>query len=304
MGPRIIASIAKRSVQEFLDESPFQLAAALSFYTLLSLSPLVLVVVGAAGLVWSEDAVRAQLLLQIEQLVGRAGAETIRGVLDAAVDPGGSARSVALGIATLLVGATTVFGQLQSALNQIWNVKAAPTQGMVWGLIRTRLLSLALILVLGFLLLVSLVMSAVLAVLQRYLARALPGGGEMWQVVNFAISLAVIAILIATIFKVLPDVSIDWHDVWFGAGVTSILFSIGKYLIGLYLGQASFASSYGAAGSLVVFLVWIYYTSLIILYGAQLTQTYARHRGTSIRPAPYAVYVTPPNQDLSMKAGR
>jgi membrane protein len=294
MGYRIfasIASIARTSVQEFLAESPFQLAGALSFYTLLSLSPLVLVVVGVAGLVWSEDVVRAQLLVQMEQLVGRAGADTVGGVLNAAVDPAGSARSVAVGIATLLIGATAVFGQLQTALNHIWNVKAAPTHGMVWGLIRTRLLSLAIVLVLGFLLLVSLVASAVLAVLQRYLASALPGGADVWQVVNLIVSLAVVAVLIGAIFKVLPDARIEWHDVWCGAAVTAILFSIGKFLIGLYLGQAGFASSYGAAGSLVLFLVWIYYSSLIVLFGAQLTQTYAQHRGSSILPASYAVKV-------------
>jgi len=283
--------MARDAVGEFLDESPFQLAAAVSFFTLLSLSPLVLVVVGAAGLVWSADAVRTQLLAQIEQLIGPAGAETVSTVLTNTFDPGRSALSIVIGIATLLVGATTAFAQLQAALNRIWNVEAAPTQSAVWGLIRSRLLSLTLVLVLGFLLLVSLAVSTVLAALHTHVAGLAPAGGGLWRVAEFMVSCTAIAILIAAIFKVLPDVRIAWPDVWFGAVVTSILFGVGKFLIGLYLGFASIASSYGAAGSVVVFLLWVYYSSLIILFGAQLTQTYARRRGASIHPAAYAVAV-------------
>jgi membrane protein len=289
----MIWSLIRRTIDEFLEESPFQLAAALSYYTVLSLSPLVLVVVGVAGLVWSEDAVRAQLLHQIEQLAGPAGAETVSTVLARGIDPGRDRISVAIGIATLLIGATTVFAQLQAALNQIWNVRAAPSNRVLWSLVRTRLLSLALVLALGFLLLVSLVVSAVLAGLHHYLSAALPAGGAVWQVVNVVVSLAVVAILVGMIFKALPDVRIAWSDVWFGALATSVLFTLGKSLIGLYLGHASIASSYGAAGSLVVFLVWVYYSSLIILFGAQVTQTYARLRGVTILPAPYAVAVGP-----------
>ncbi|HVQ76627.1 MAG TPA: YihY/virulence factor BrkB family protein, partial [Candidatus Binatia bacterium] len=281
----MIWSLIRRTIDEFLEESPFQLAAALSYYTVLSLSPLVLVVVGVAGLVWSEDAVRAQLLHQIEQLAGPAGAETVSTVLARGIDPGRDRISVAIGIATLLIGATTVFAQLQAALNQIWNVRAAPSNRVLWSLMRTRLLSLALVLALGFLLLVSLVVSAVLAGLHHYLSAALPAGGAVWQVVNVVVSLAVVAILVGMIFKALPDVRIAWSDVWFGAMATSVLFTLGKSLIGLYLGHASIASSYGAAGSLVVFLVWVYYSSLIILFGAQVTQTYARLRGVTILPA-------------------
>jgi membrane protein len=278
-------------VGEFLDESPFQLAAAVSFFTLLSLSPLVLVVVGAAGLVWSADAVRTQLLAQIEQLIGPAGAEMVSTALTNTFDPGHSALSIVIGIAIVLVGATTAFAQFQAALNRIWNVQAAPTQSAVWGLIRSRLLSLSLVLVLGLLLLVSLAGSTVLAALHTHLAALAPAGGGLWRVAEFMVSCTAMAILIAAIFKVLPDVRIAWPDVWFGAAVTSILFGVGKFLIGLYLGFASIASSYGAAGSVVVFLLWVYYSSLIILFGAQLTQTYARRRGASIHPAAYAVAV-------------
>jgi membrane protein len=203
-------------------------------------------------------------------------------VLTRAFDHGRSALSVAVGIVTLLIGATTVFAQLQAALNQIWNVESAPTHSAMWSLLRSRLLSLALVLVLGLLLLASFAVSTALAALHTYLASTGAAGGGLWRVVEFIVSTAAIAILIAATFKVLPDVRIAWVDVWFGAVVTSLLFGVGKFLIGLYLGYASIASSYGAAGSVVLFLLWVYYSALIVLFGAQLTQGYARHRGASM----------------------
>ncbi len=286
-------SMGRRAVEEFLDESPFSLAGALSFFTLLSLSPLVLVVVGVTGLVWSEHAVRAHLLGEIEQLVGPAGAETIETVLTHATGPDRSVSSVVLGVATLLVGATTVFSQLQAALNQMWRVRVAAGHAF-WSLIRTRLLSLALVLVLGFLLLVSLLLTAALAAVHEFLSHAVPAGSGVWRTINFVVTLAVVTLLIAMIFKVLPDVRIPWSYVWFGAVLTSALFGAGRFVIGFYLGHATIASSYGAAGSLVVFLVWVYYTSIILLFGAELTQVYARWHGAAIEPAPHAVSTTRP----------
>ena len=287
--------IAKESVREFWEDSPFQLAAALSFYTLLSLSPLVLIVVAAAGLVWSEASVRAQLLNQIRELVGPAGAETIRTVLEGTTISSRNLGSMIAGLVTLLFGATTVFAQLQSSLNQIWDVKTPvktlTRRGLFWRLIRTRLLSLTLILVVGFLLLVSLVVSAALAALQDYLATGLPGGGTLWQAANFLVALLVISVLVAMVYRLLPDVRLDWRDVWVGALTTSVLFGVGKSVIGLYLGHASIGSSYGAAGSLVVFLVWIYYSSLIMFLGAEITFVYAQHRRRRVRPTEYAVPV-------------
>jgi membrane protein len=287
--------VAKESVAEFWEDSPFQLAAALSFYTLLSLSPLVLIVVAAAGLVWGEQSVRAELLNQIQELVGQAGAETVRMVLESTTLSGHGFGSMILGILTLLFGATTVFVQLQSSLNQIWDVKTAvktvTRRGLLWSLIRTRLLSLTLILIVGFLLLVSLVVSAALAALQDYLSRAFPGGGTLWQIANFLVSLLGISILIAMVYRLLPDVRLDWRDVWIGAVTTSVLFGVGKFLIGLYLGHASIGSSYGAAGSLVVFLVWVYYSSLIMFLGAEVTFVYAQHRRRRVHPTEHAVTV-------------
>jgi len=287
--------LTKESVAEFWEDSPFQLAAALSFYTLLSLSPLVLIVVAAASLVWGEQSVRAELLNQIGELVGQAGAETVRMVLEGTTFSGQSLGSMIVGIVTLLFGATTVFAQLQSSLNQIWDVKTAvktvTRRGLLWSLIRTRLLSLTLILVVGFLLLVSLVVSAALAALHDYLSRAFPGGSTLWQIVNFLVSLLVISVLIAMVYRLLPDVRLDWPDVWAGAVTTSVLFGVGKFLIGLYLGHASIGSSYGAAGSLVVFLVWVYYSSLIMFFGAEITFVYAQHRRRRVRPTEHAVAV-------------
>ena len=285
--------LARKSVDEFFEDSPFQLAAALSFYTVLSLSPLVLIVVAAAGLVWGEQPVRSELLNQIRELTGDAGAETVRTVLESTTISGQSIGSMILGIITLLFGATTVFAQLQSSLNQIWDVKTAvktvTRRGLLWSLIRTRLLSLTLVLAVGFLLLVSLVVSAALAALQAYLSRAFPGGGTLWQILNFLVSLLVISVLIAMVYRVLPDVRLDWPDVWVGAITTSLLFGVGKFLIGLYLGRASIGSSYGAAGSLVVFLVWVYYSSLIMFFGAEITFVYAQDRRNRVRPTELAV---------------
>jgi membrane protein len=287
-------SIAKQTALEFLDDSPFQLAAALSFYTLLSLSPLVLVVVSTAGLLWGETAVRTQLVQQIEGLVGPAGAETVRTVLEHVDRPGRNWSSITVGVVTLLFGATTVFGQLQASLNQIWNVQAVANRRVIWSLIRTRLLALMLVLASGFVLLVSLVVSAALAALHSYLAELVPTAAIVWRAVNAAVSLVIVGLLIALIYRALPDVRIGWRYVWLGALFTDILFGAGKYLIGLYLGHASVGSAYGAAGSLVVFLVWVYYSALILFLGAELTQVYARHRGAWITPVEHAAPVGSP----------
>jgi membrane protein len=217
----------------------------------------------------------------------------VRTALEGTTVSGRNIGSMVAGIVTLLVGATTVFAQLQSALNQIWDVKTpvktVARRGLFWDLIRTRLLSLALILVVGFLLLVSLVVSAGLAALQDYLVTGLPGGGTLWQTANFLVSLLVISVLIAMVYRLLPDVRLDWHDVWVGALTTAVLFGVGKSVIGVYLGHASIGSSYGAAGSLVVFLVWIYYSSLIMFLGAEITFVYAQHRRRRVRPTELAV---------------
>ena len=273
----------------FYHQYPWQMAAALSYYTLLSLAPLLLVVIASAGLIWGEEAVREQLVHEIQWLTGEEGAKVIRTVIANAAHPGRGVVSMVIGVVTLLVGATTVFAQLQTALNQIWEVQPATTTSAVRSLIRSRLVSLAMVLAIGFLLLISLVISAVLAALRKYLADVVPANLEAWSLLNQGASLVVVALLIAMIFKVLPDARVLWRDVWIGAATTSVLFTLGKYVIGLYLGQASIGSTFGAAGSVVVLMVWTYYAALIFFYGAEITKVSAKRRRGAVVPAGYAV---------------
>ena len=193
-----------------------------------------------------------------------------------------SAASI-ISIIVLLIGASGVFAQLQDALNTVWNVKAKP-KGGIWLFIRKRLLSFGMVLVIGFLLLVSLIVSAVLAGISKLEISPLPGFTPLWQFLNFGVSFGFISLLFALIYKYLPDAKIRWKDVWVGAIITALLFSLGKYLIGLYLGRGSFGSAYGAAGSLIVFLAWVFYSAQILLFGAEFTQVYARKYGRQIRP--------------------
>ncbi|MEX0653585.1 MAG: YihY/virulence factor BrkB family protein [Phycisphaeraceae bacterium] len=279
----------KEVVNRFIADQPFQLAAALSFYLLLSLAPLLLVVVGVAALVLGEQAARGELVGRIEGAVGRDGAEAVQTVLSHAQQAGGGGVSLAIGLVTLLLGATTVFAQLQNSLNQIWHVQASPKKSnAVWTFLRTRLMALGVVLLIGLLLLASLVVSSLLAGFQEQLDNWLPGMGTVSRVLDFLATLVVVTLLIALLFKYLPDVKIDWQNVWVGAAVTAVLFGIGKFLIGWYLGQAGVGSAYGAAGSLVVLLVWVYYSALILFFGAEITQVYARRAGARIEPAEYA----------------
>jgi membrane protein len=284
--PRSLVKVSTRTVQEFLDDQPFNLAAALSYYTLLSIAPLLLVVIAVAGLFVGGDAVRGQLVNQISDLVGRQSAEFINTVVVNSDQPKRGIIAALAGLSITVLSATTVFAQLQSSLNRIWHVEAAPHNA--WGFIRHRLLSLGLVLTIALLLLMSLVISALLASFQGYLNASFPDGALIWPIVNILVSLSLITVLIAMIFKFLPDANIEWPDTWFGAFITSLLFTIGKFLIGLYLGQASVGSTYGAAGSAVVVLVWIYYASMILFFDAKITQLMAPSRGARIMPSAHA----------------
>jgi membrane protein len=269
---RSALSFIRRALREFSDDHPFQLSAALSYYTLLSLAPLVLVVVAVAGLVFGREVVQGGVVTQIRGLVGNDGAKVIETVLENATSPKAGILSLVIGVVTLIIGATTVFVQLQDALNQIWNVPVKKPASAIWGFIKERLLSLAMVLGVGFLLLVSLMVSAALAAVGQWAGGKFALMPALLQVLEVLVSFGVITLLFAMIFKILPDVHLSWRDVWFGAATTSALFTLGKYLIGLYLGRASIGSAYGAAGSIVVLLVWVYYASLIVFFGAELTQ--------------------------------
>jgi len=279
---------ARDVLRKFLSDEPFPTAAGLAFYATLCLAPLLLIVTGVAGFVWGEESVRVQLVDQMRRLVGEEGASAMQQVMENASGPGKGVVSMMLGIATLIIGATTVFGHLQRALNRIWGVEPSDDRSKLWLLVRTRLISLTLVVSLGFLLLVSLVISAALAAARGVLDEALPDLPALWSTLHGGASLVVVALLIGILFRTLPDARVRWRDVWFGAGVTSVLFGAGKSAIGLYLGHASIGSAYGAAGSLVVLLVWLYYSSLILLLGAQCTFVRSRYAGRRLEPENHA----------------
>lgn len=287
MNAKTIWLMLKQTASDWVEDKAPQLGAALAFYSLLSIAPLLLIAISIAGLVFGEEAARGGIEHQIEDLVGEQGAQAVEDMLAHAKKPGAGILATVTGIATLLFGASGVFGQLQDSLNTIWEVRPKPGGG-VWGFLRTRFLSFAMVLGVGFLLLVSLVLSAGLAAIGNYLGDLLPAWGTLVGVLNFVISFLVITLLFALIFKLLPDVKIAWKDVWFGAALTAALFTIGKFLIGLYLGYASVESSYGAAGSLVVFVLWVYYSAQILFFGAEFTQVYARMFGSRIEPSAHA----------------
>jgi len=272
------------------DKCP-RLGAALSYYTLFSLAPILVIAIAIAGMIFGDEAARGQIVGQIQGLVGLEGAKAIQAMLESANKPGDNIIATVIGVVTLLVGATGAFVELQDSLNTVWEVMPKPGRGIM-GMLKDRLLSFGLVLGVGFLLLVSLVLSAALTALGTYLGNAMPGSELVWQVVNTVLSFVVVSALFAMMFKFLPDVELDWKDVGIGAVVTAVLFTIGKYLIGLYLGNSSVSSSYGAAGSIVVLLVWIYYTSQILLFGAEFTQVYAERFGVRISPSKNAIPIS------------
>jgi len=275
-----IFSLLKQTFDEWNQDGAPRLAAAFSYYTIFSIAPLLIVVIAVAGLVFGQEAVRGQLDDQIEGLVGAEGADIVQELVQNANRPNEGAVAAMLGVATLLLGAGGAFSQLQDSLNIVWGVKP-PNRGIL-GTIKAKFLSFSMVLFVGFLLLVSLVLSALITGIQGYFTDLLPAGGVMLQLINQVLSFGVITLLFAMIFKFLPDIKVEWRDVWVGAAFTSLLFTIGKYLIGLYLGGSGVSSSYGAAGSLVVILLWIFYSAQILLFGAEFTQVYAYRQGSKI----------------------
>ena len=265
-----------------------RMGAALAYYTLFSLAPILIVAIAIAGLAFGPEAVRGEIVGQIEGLVGREGALAVQAMLEGAAKPSSSVPATILGIITFFVGATGAFLELQADLDAIWRVKPKSRGNFLRDLVMQRLISFGLVLGFAFLLLTSLVVSAALAALHTYMGNAFPGVAVLWEALNVIVSLIVITLLFAMIYKVLPDVKLVWSDVWVGALVTAGLFTIGKFLIGLYLGTSAMASSYGAAGSVIVVLVWVYYTSQIILLGAEFTRAYVEQLGPRPPPVEFA----------------
>ncbi|HET7595404.1 MAG TPA: YihY/virulence factor BrkB family protein [Burkholderiales bacterium] len=255
------------------------MGAAIAYYTVFSLAPMLILVIATAGLAFGQEAARGAIVRQFAGLMGREGAAALQAMIESASNTGAGIVATVIGVVTLLLAATGAFAEMQAALNVIWKAEP-PKVNAVWGLIRQRLLSLSLILAIGFLSLVSLVISTALAAFGDYLTGALPGFEVILQALNFVVSFLVIAALFAMIFKLLPDATIAWRDVRFGALVTTLLFTVGKFLISLYIGSSSVASSYGAAGAFVIILLWIYYSAQIFLFGAEITRAYAESHGT------------------------
>jgi len=286
-------AMIKRAFSEFLDDDCTSMAAALSYYTIFSLPPLLLLLLLLVGSVMDPEDVRGAIETQLQQLMGPAAGNQVRAIIMHAQRPGGGLLPTILGVAALLFGASGAFGQLQSSLNQAWEVKPDPKQGGIRGFLLKRLFSFGMVLVIAFLLLVSLVVSAVLSGVGDRLMQFLPDGisATAVQWFNLGLSFVVITGLFGLIFRVLPDAEIEWRDVWVGAGVTALLFVVGKFLISLYLGQSNPGEAFGAAGSLAVMLLWIYYSSLILLFGAEFTQAWVEHKGRDIVPEKGAVRV-------------
>ena len=283
--------LIKVSFTEWLKDDTFRYAASLAFYTIFSLAPVLLIAVGAASLFFARDIATDKIVDEVQRMVGDQGAQAVRQVIDASTGFGKSIWAIASGIVTFLLGASAVFAELQAVLNRIWDVQAKPQRGFVLAFIFVRLRSFTIALGVGFLLLVSLVISAALTALQDYLNMWMPGMPGLWQVTNVIGSFVIAALLFAMIYKYLPDVEIGWRDVWIGACVTAMLFTIGKHLIGLYIGQTAAASAFGAAGSFAVLLLWIYYSALVSFFGAEFTQVYARLKGTRIKPSSHAIRI-------------
>nr|WP_145546074.1 YihY/virulence factor BrkB family protein [Variovorax boronicumulans] len=273
--------LAKEAVVAWSDDYAPSMGAAISYYTLFSLAPLLVLVIAVAGLAFGAEAVRGQISAQLSALMGPETAQAIEGMVASATVSGSGIWATIASVAVLLVGATSVFSELQAALDRIWHVPESNKPSGIWGLLRARLFSLGLILGLAFLLMVSLAISAGLAAFGSYVGSLLPGQEVLLQVLNTGVALAVTAVLFAMIFKLMPTAKVAWRDVWVGAVVTALLFEVGKLLIGLYLGKSALANSFAGAGALVVLLAWVYYAAQIFLLGAEFTKVYAHAHGSA-----------------------
>ena len=273
--------LAKKSVMAWIDDYAPSMGAAISYYTVFSIAPLMIIVIAVAGFVWGREAVQGEIVGQLSGLIGQEGAQGIQALIESANQPTQGLVATAISIVVLIIGATTVFAELQSSMDRIWRAPKAPVQASgIWAIVRSRLLSLGFILGLGFLLLVSLVSSAGLAAVGTWASGLLPGWEKLLFLINIVSSVGIATVLFAMIFKVMPQVKVGWRDVWTGAFVTAVLFEVGKWLISLYIGKSSVTSSFAAAGSLVVLLVWVYYSAQIFLLGAEFTWVYANEHGS------------------------
>jgi membrane protein len=284
MRARDFASVVRESAGAWMEDNALRLSASLAFYSVFSLAPLLVIAVSIGALIFNEQTVRDQVAAQLEALAGPRAADALEALLvTTAAQKRTGALAAIVGMLAMVFGASGVFGELKDALNTIWGVVVKP--GRTWlRLIRDRFLTFSMILSIGFLLLVSLLLSAILTAVSKYMNWLLPLPAWVWQTLDLLGSLCVVTVLFAMIFKILPNVRIGWHDVWTGAAVTSLLFVLGKFLIGFYLGASSITSAYGAATSVVIVLLWVYYSACILFFGAEFTKVYACRFGSGIVP--------------------
>lgn len=281
MNLKQLGELIRKSAVAWIDDYAPSMGAALAYYTLLSAAPLLIITIAVAGLFFGQEAAQGEIVAQIQGLIGREGAIVVQGLLKSASDPAQDIFAMVVSIITLVIGATTVFAELQSDLDRIWRVPAPAKENNILNLLRSRLLSFGLVLGLGFLLLVSLIVSAAIAALGKWWNGIFNGWEVLLHALEFSVSLASSTLLFAMIYKIMPRARIAWRDVWIGAAVTALLFGSGKFLIGLYLGKAGVASGFGAAGSLVVLLVWVYFAAQIFLLGAEFTWVYSHEYGSN-----------------------
>lgn len=277
-------NFVKAVFEKFSDDKAPKLGASLAFYTIFSLSPLLIIVISIAGLLFGEDAAKGEIVGEIKDLIGNDGAQVVQTALKNTNNTETGIISLIISFITLVIGSTVVFIELQDSLNMIWKVKPKPGRNFIKGLLTDRFQSFALVVASGFLLLVSLIASAGITALSNFLQGKINLPFDLMQIINLVLSIVILFVMFGLIFKVLPDALISWKDVWIGSLVTAGLFSLGKYFIGLYLGSNTLGSTYGAAGSLVVLLLWVYYSSQILFLGAEFTQVYANRFGSGIKP--------------------
>ena len=305
---RSLWTLLRQTASAWSEDDAPSMGAALAYYSLFSIAPLLVIVIAVTGLVFGEEVARRDVFAELADLMGPDNAVAVQGLLEQAARPSEGLLAAAVGFGVLLVGATTVFAELQNSLDRIWRAPPADTSRGLWIFLRARLLSFGLILGIGFLLIVSLVVSAALSALGKWWAPMLEGWQVLARVLDIAISFGVLTVAFAMIYKFIPRVRIPWRDVWVGAGVTAVLFAIGKFAIGLYIGKSTVASAFGAAGSLAVMMVWVYYSAQIFLLGAEFTWVYAHAYGSrrgERRPRPEdSAPVVPRSPDGSSHAAR
>jgi membrane protein len=277
--PRQFFALLKLTFIQWSDDNALRMGAALAYYTLFSLAPLLVIAIAIAGVVFGAQAVQGQVTGQIQGLIGEDSAKAIQTMIQSAHKPTHSAIATVIGALILLVGASGVFTEMQDALNSIWHVNLDKNKG-TWNFLKSHFLSMGMVLGIGFLLLVSLLLSTVLALVAKYLQGVLPISQILLHAIDLLCSLLFITVLFAMIFKWLPDAEIAWNDVWVGAGITSLLFTVGKFVIGFYIGKSVLASAYGAAGSLVIVVAWLYYAALLLYFGAEFTRVYTTQLGS------------------------